>query len=222
MEEKGWWRTFFVIVFVNKINTDLCRFFVCLSSTLIYLIYSSRQMFSAHTRLPETKLLLWVWYIRQADFVRLLYVRGYMLVFKSIIAGLNVQLCCRDTYSTERYLHHAGHPWTASTCNHALHPHHGATVSQRHRLITAHLKGSIIQKPVLICFPPMFWSTDEERTCYTGALCGLGWNSQTQEGILPERDIELSFDVKFDVEDITEVMAVTRETAVVWLTVVMK
>lgn len=40
---------------------------------------------------------------------------------------------------------------------------------------------------------------------YTGALCGLGWNSQTQEGILPEHDIELSFDVRFDVEDITEV-----------------
>ncbi|KAL7380920.1 hypothetical protein ABVT39_025994 [Epinephelus coioides] len=55
--------------------------------------------------------------------------------------------------------------------------------------------------------PIMELRTDEERTCYTGALCGLGWNSQTQEGILPERDIELSFDVKFDVEDITEINA---------------
>ena len=54
-------------------------------------------------------------------------------------------------------------------------------------------------------FPSMLRSTDEERTRYTGALCGLGWNSQTQEGILPEHDIELSFDVSFDVEDITEV-----------------
>uniref|UniRef100_A0A7N6AQP9 ATP-dependent RNA helicase TDRD9 n=1 Tax=Anabas testudineus TaxID=64144 RepID=A0A7N6AQP9_ANATE len=53
--------------------------------------------------------------------------------------------------------------------------------------------------------PIMELRTNEERTCYTGALCGLGWNSQTQEGILPEHDIELAFDVKFDVEDITEV-----------------
>uniref|UniRef100_A0A671WD89 ATP-dependent RNA helicase TDRD9 n=1 Tax=Sparus aurata TaxID=8175 RepID=A0A671WD89_SPAAU len=55
--------------------------------------------------------------------------------------------------------------------------------------------------------PIMELRTDEERTCYTGALCGLGWNSQSQEGILPEHDIELTFDVKFDVEDITEINA---------------
>lgn len=55
-------------------------------------------------------------------------------------------------------------------------------------------------------------STNEENTCYTGALCGLGWNGQTQEGLLPGHDIELTFDVKFDVEDINEV----RETGV-WL-----
>ncbi|XP_068435838.1 ATP-dependent RNA helicase TDRD9 isoform X2 [Clinocottus analis] len=55
--------------------------------------------------------------------------------------------------------------------------------------------------------PIMELRTDKERTCYTGALCGLGWNSQTQESILPERDIELTFDVKFDVEDITEINA---------------
>nr|XP_046268052.1 ATP-dependent RNA helicase TDRD9 isoform X1 [Scatophagus argus] len=55
--------------------------------------------------------------------------------------------------------------------------------------------------------PIMELRTNEERTCYTGALCGLGWKSQTQEGILPERDIELIFDVKIDVEDITEINA---------------
>lgn len=47
--------------------------------------------------------------------------------------------------------------------------------------------------------------TNEERSCYTGALCGLGWNSHTKEAILPEQDIELTFDVKFDVEDISDV-----------------
>lgn len=57
----------------------------------------------------------------------------------------------------------------------------------------------------------MFLSSDrtnEERTRYTGALCGLGWDSQTQDAILPEHDIELGFDVKFDVEDIIEVTVV--------------
>ena len=66
----------------------------------------------------------------------------------------------------------------------------------------------------------MYFSTNEEGTCYTGALCGLGCNSQAQEGILPEHDIELAFDVKFDVEDITEVTADTRcrETEMLCLT----
>ncbi|XP_070776590.1 ATP-dependent RNA helicase TDRD9 [Enoplosus armatus] len=55
--------------------------------------------------------------------------------------------------------------------------------------------------------PIMELRTNKERTCYTGALCGLGWNSQTQESILPDHDIELTFDVQFDVEDITEINA---------------
>ncbi|KAG7511385.1 ATP-dependent RNA helicase TDRD9 [Solea senegalensis] len=55
--------------------------------------------------------------------------------------------------------------------------------------------------------PIMELRMNEERTCYTGALCGLGWDSQTCEAILPEHDIELTFDVKLDVEDVTEVNA---------------
>ncbi|KAM9708386.1 ATP-dependent RNA helicase TDRD9 isoform 2-T2 [Menidia menidia] len=55
--------------------------------------------------------------------------------------------------------------------------------------------------------PVMELRTDGERTSYTGALCGLGSHSQTQEAILPEHDIELAFDVKFDVEDISEINA---------------
>jgi len=53
------------------------------------------------------------------------------------------------------------------------------------------------------CF--IFNSTNEEGTSYTGAHCGLVCNSQTQEALLPEHDTEVAFDVKFDVEDITEV-----------------
>ncbi|KAM8915292.1 ATP-dependent RNA helicase TDRD9 [Spinachia spinachia] len=55
--------------------------------------------------------------------------------------------------------------------------------------------------------PVMELRTDEERTCYIGALCGLGWNGETQQGLLPEHDIELAYDVKVDVEDITEINA---------------
>ncbi|XP_028251594.1 ATP-dependent RNA helicase TDRD9 [Parambassis ranga] len=55
--------------------------------------------------------------------------------------------------------------------------------------------------------PVMELHTNEERTCYTGAICGLGWNSETQEAIQPDHDIELAFDVKIDVEDITEINA---------------
>lgn len=75
----------------------------------------------------------------------------------------------------------------------------------RHRhLLLRTLKAALGLNFTNIC------STNEKNTCYTGALCGLGWNGQTQEGLLPEHDIELTFDVKFDVEDITEV----RETYV--------
>ncbi|KAM9786380.1 ATP-dependent RNA helicase TDRD9 [Syngnathus typhle] len=55
--------------------------------------------------------------------------------------------------------------------------------------------------------PIMELRTDEERTRYTGALCGLGWNNKTKKAVLPDHDIELDFDVKFDIEDITEINA---------------
>ncbi|MED6247611.1 hypothetical protein ATANTOWER_009953, partial [Ataeniobius toweri] len=59
---------------------------------------------------------------------------------------------------------------------------------------------------VMMLFTPvMELRTNEERSYYTGALCGLGVNSLTQEAILPENDIELAFDVKFDVRDIIEI-----------------
>lgn len=50
------------------------------------------------------------------------------------------------------------------------------------------------------------YRTDEKQTCFTGALCGLGSNPITHEAILPEQDTELAFDVKFDVDDIAEVV----------------
>lgn len=51
----------------------------------------------------------------------------------------------------------------------------------------------------------MPFRVDREGKCYTGVLCGLGWNSATEAPILPEHDIELAFDVRLNVEDIVEV-----------------
>lgn len=46
---------------------------------------------------------------------------------------------------------------------------------------------------------------DRDGKCYTGVLCGLGWNPSTGAPVLPEHDLELAFDVHFSVEDIVEV-----------------
>lgn len=54
----------------------------------------------------------------------------------------------------------------------------------------------------------MPFRVDRDGKCYTGVLCGLGWNSTTEAPILPEHDIELAFDVSFTVEDIVEVSGV--------------
>uniref|UniRef100_A0A3P8UNC6 ATP-dependent RNA helicase TDRD9 n=1 Tax=Cynoglossus semilaevis TaxID=244447 RepID=A0A3P8UNC6_CYNSE len=55
--------------------------------------------------------------------------------------------------------------------------------------------------------PVMELRMNEEGTCYTGALCGLGWDAHSQEAMLPDHDMELTFDVMLDVEDIIEINA---------------
>ncbi|XP_076314429.1 ATP-dependent RNA helicase TDRD9-like [Tachypleus tridentatus] len=47
--------------------------------------------------------------------------------------------------------------------------------------------------------------TDKERTCYTGALCGLGYDPGTKQSIYPDHDMELVFDTTFDCEDISAI-----------------
>ncbi|XP_071463580.1 ATP-dependent RNA helicase TDRD9 isoform X1 [Marmota flaviventris] len=53
--------------------------------------------------------------------------------------------------------------------------------------------------------PVMELRVDGEGKCYTGVLCGLGWNPTTEAPVLPEHDIELAFDVQFNVEDVVEI-----------------
>uniref|UniRef100_A0A674EMP3 ATP-dependent RNA helicase TDRD9 n=1 Tax=Salmo trutta TaxID=8032 RepID=A0A674EMP3_SALTR len=82
----------------------------------------------------------------------------------------------------------------------------GAQILLKETTLMPHIHGL----PALITMlftPAIELRTNEERTSYTGALCGLGWNVQSQAAALPEHDMELAFDVKFDVEDITEINA---------------
>uniref|UniRef100_A0A8B9TN04 ATP-dependent RNA helicase TDRD9 n=1 Tax=Anas platyrhynchos TaxID=8839 RepID=A0A8B9TN04_ANAPL len=46
---------------------------------------------------------------------------------------------------------------------------------------------------------------DESGKNFTGVLCGLGWSQSRQVPLLPENDMELTFDVHFGVDDISEV-----------------
>uniref|UniRef100_A0A674E0Y2 ATP-dependent RNA helicase TDRD9 n=1 Tax=Salmo trutta TaxID=8032 RepID=A0A674E0Y2_SALTR len=82
----------------------------------------------------------------------------------------------------------------------------GACILLKETTLMPHIHG--LPAVITMLFSPVIeLRTNEERTSYTGALCGLGWNIQSQEAVLPEHDIELAFDVKFDVEDITEINA---------------
>uniref|UniRef100_A0A8C3WCV0 ATP-dependent RNA helicase TDRD9 n=1 Tax=Catagonus wagneri TaxID=51154 RepID=A0A8C3WCV0_9CETA len=53
--------------------------------------------------------------------------------------------------------------------------------------------------------PALELRVDRDGKCYTGVLCGLGWNPSTGAPILPEHDLELAFDVQFSVGDIVEI-----------------
>ena len=49
--------------------------------------------------------------------------------------------------------------------------------------------------------------TDEERSQYTGVLCGLGWDPSTGKGLYEDHDIECTFDTVFTQDDLDQVMA---------------
>ncbi|XP_031645059.1 ATP-dependent RNA helicase TDRD9-like [Oncorhynchus kisutch] len=82
----------------------------------------------------------------------------------------------------------------------------GACILLKETTLMPHIHG--LPALITMLFSPVIeLRTNEERTSYTGALCGLGWNVQSHEAVLPEHDTELAFDVKFGVEDITEINA---------------
>ncbi|NXW21874.1 TDRD9 helicase, partial [Circaetus pectoralis] len=53
--------------------------------------------------------------------------------------------------------------------------------------------------------PAVELRVDKSGRYFTGVLCGLGWSQTCGAPLLPENDIELTFDVRFGVEDISEI-----------------
>ncbi|XP_057638685.1 ATP-dependent RNA helicase TDRD9 [Chionomys nivalis] len=80
----------------------------------------------------------------------------------------------------------------------------GSTMLLRETSLMPHIPGLPALLSMLFA-PVMELRVDRDGKCYTGVLCGLGWNSTTEAPILPEHDIELAFDVCFNVEDIVEI-----------------
>ncbi|XP_049467979.1 ATP-dependent RNA helicase TDRD9 isoform X4 [Panthera uncia] len=80
----------------------------------------------------------------------------------------------------------------------------GSTMLLRETSLMPHIPGLPALLSVLFA-PAMELRVDRDGKNYTGVLCGLGWNPTTGAPILPEHDIELAFDVQFNVEDIIEI-----------------
>uniref|UniRef100_A0A8D0XSV9 RNA helicase n=1 Tax=Sus scrofa TaxID=9823 RepID=A0A8D0XSV9_PIG len=80
----------------------------------------------------------------------------------------------------------------------------GSTVLLRETSLLPHIPGLPALLSMLFA-PVMELRVDRDGKCYTGVLCGLGWNPSTGAPVLPEHDLELAFDVHFSVEDIVEV-----------------
>ncbi|NXW49350.1 TDRD9 helicase, partial [Nyctiprogne leucopyga] len=53
--------------------------------------------------------------------------------------------------------------------------------------------------------PAIELRVDDSGKYFTGVLCGLGWSPTCGAPLLPENDMELTFDVRFGVEDILEI-----------------
>ncbi|XP_043553464.1 ATP-dependent RNA helicase TDRD9 [Chiloscyllium plagiosum] len=80
----------------------------------------------------------------------------------------------------------------------------GSTIIVRETTLMPNIHGL----PTLICLlfaPVVELRTERRRKYYTGALCGLGWNPINNAPLLEEHDLEVVFDVHFDVNDIMEI-----------------
>ncbi|XP_022106993.1 putative ATP-dependent RNA helicase TDRD9 [Acanthaster planci] len=73
------------------------------------------------------------------------------------------------------------------------------------------LMPNIPDLPALICIlfaPVMELRRDKKNTRLTGALCGLGYDPETKGAVLPDHDIEVTFDTLITSKDIATINAI--------------
>ncbi|NXU50708.1 TDRD9 helicase, partial [Turnix velox] len=80
----------------------------------------------------------------------------------------------------------------------------GYTVILENTTLMPPIRGLLALLSMLFA-PAIELRVDKSRKHYTGVLCGLGWSQACEAPLLPENDMELTFDVHFGVEDITEI-----------------
>ncbi|XP_074439952.1 ATP-dependent RNA helicase TDRD9 isoform X2 [Larus michahellis] len=80
----------------------------------------------------------------------------------------------------------------------------GSTVILEKTSLMPPIRGLLALLSMLFA-PAIELRVDKNGKYYTGVLCGLGWSQTCEASLLPENDMELTFDVHFGVEDITEI-----------------
>ncbi|XP_039224874.1 ATP-dependent RNA helicase TDRD9 isoform X2 [Crotalus tigris] len=80
----------------------------------------------------------------------------------------------------------------------------GSTMMLRETSLMPHIPGLPALLSMLFA-PVIELRVDESRKRYTGVLCGLGWNQSVGSPVLQDHDMELTFDVQIDADDITQI-----------------
>ncbi|XP_049684304.1 ATP-dependent RNA helicase TDRD9 isoform X3 [Accipiter gentilis] len=81
---------------------------------------------------------------------------------------------------------------------------YGSTVILKETSLMPPIPGLLALLSMLFA-PAIELRVDKSGRYFTGVLCGLGWSQTSGAPLLPENDIELTFDVRFGVEDISEI-----------------
>ncbi|XP_072720878.1 ATP-dependent RNA helicase TDRD9 isoform X2 [Ciconia boyciana] len=80
----------------------------------------------------------------------------------------------------------------------------GSTVILEETSLMPPIPGLLVLLSMLFA-PAIELRVDKSEKYFTGVLCGLGWSQTCGAPLLPENDMELTFDVHFGVEDISEI-----------------
>ncbi|KAM6461278.1 ATP-dependent RNA helicase TDRD9 isoform 1-T1 [Liasis olivaceus] len=80
----------------------------------------------------------------------------------------------------------------------------GSTMMLRETSLMPHIPGLPALLSMLFA-PVIDLRVDKSRKRYIGVLCGLGWNQALGTPVLQDHDMELTFDVQIDADDITQI-----------------